>query len=418
MTATLTDYRGKTVTDSQVKQDFMTAMNYGLSLYGGNATGGKSPTATELSASSSEWVLYSIGHKFTLKGSFDYASAAKIKASKLTSITIETGYGSSFTPAYTATGFEVTISKLMISGFVYSANDLVTKFDSAFGSTADVRLSSEVGSTDSTGSDSTANAGLILATPTALSYTDTSADDTFSKSEGTLAASGGAKLTYALEGEKSGSKTGTYGTFKLDSKTGMYSYTPDDKAVEALSDSAAESFILTVSDGTNSATATLTINLAGAVDVRTGTANNDRLTGTEGKDSLSGGAGGDAITGGAGDDTINGGAGKDVLTGSSGNDTFVFDSLFATDADSIKDFTAGDRLAFDVAIFAQLNGANTTNFFAGTKADGSDDYLIFDKKSGKLYYDVDGSGSTAQILIATVKGSGAQNLGFDAFDFV
>lgn len=41
-------------------------------------------------------------------------------------------------------------------------------------------------------------------------------------------------------------------------------------------------------------------------------------------------------------------------------------------------------------------------FVVGDKAKDSDDYLIYNKKTGKLSYDVDGSGSKAAVEIATL----------------
>ena len=40
---------------------------------------------------------------------------------------------------------------------------------------------------------------------------------------------------------------------------------------------------------------------------------------------------------------------------------------------------------------------------AGAVAQDGNDYLIFDTKGGKLYYDADGSGAGAAIQIATLK---------------
>ena len=49
----------------------------------------------------------------------------------------------------------------------------------------------------------------------------------------------------------------------------------------------------------------------------------------------------------------------------------------------------------------------------GTKADDRDDYLIYNKKTGVLYYDADGSGSAKQVEIAKL----SKNLKMNEKDF-
>src|SRR5215217_1015857 len=112
------------------------------------------------------------------------------------------------------------------------------------------------------------------------------------------------------------------------------------------------------SDG-NIHTANLTINVSDAVDIRNGTATNDRLLDSagadlfkdlSGNDTLYGLAGDDMLNGGAGNDTLNGGAGKDFLSGGDGADTFVFDTSFKKGHfDHINDFKSGqDKIQFDL----------------------------------------------------------------------
>jgi len=80
-----------------------------------------------------------------------------------------------------------------------------------------------------------------------------------------------------------------------------------------------------------------------------GDAGNDTITGAAGKDVLDGGAGNDSIKGGADADTISGGDGDDYIEGEAGVDVITTGAgadkvvLVAsnTDADWIKDFTAG-----------------------------------------------------------------------------
>ncbi|KAI5914696.1 calcium-binding protein [Thauera sp. 2A1] len=142
---------------------------------------------------------------------------------------------------------------------------------------------------------------------------------------------------------------------------------------------------------------------------------NDFICGTVGADRLAGGAGNDWVFGGAGNDVLAGGAGKDHLVGAAGSDTFVFDNLATGGADTIMDFEAGDRIAFDTTVFTSLaGGIGPDNFVRGKVAMDANDYLIFDPAGGKLYYDADGNGAGAAVQIVAVKGATA-DLGYADF---
>ena len=119
--------------------------------------------------------------------------------------------------------------------------------------------------------------------------------------------------------------------------------------------------------------------LAGTAAINgTGNALANTLTGNSGDNVLSGMAGNDTINGGAGNDTIIGGLGMDIMTGGLGNDSFVFASINDTGrttatADTIVDFTAGDRIdlsAIDALVSASGYGAsgNQAFHFIGTNA--------------------------------------------------
>jgi cysteinyl-tRNA synthetase len=139
-------------------------------------------------------------------------------------------------------------------------------------------------------------------------------------------------------------------------------------------------------------------------DVAAGGKGNDVIHGNIGNDALHGGAGKDSLFGDAGNDFPHGGAGRDTLSGGAGADTFVFASFSASDNDTITDFQRGDKIRFDDSVFKTLKAGNLTAaaFYAGTKAHDKDDRVIYDKKSGNLYYDDDGNGAHAQHLIATL----------------
>jgi Ca2+-binding RTX toxin-like protein len=118
-----------------------------------------------------------------------------------------------------------------------------------------------------------------------------------------------------------------------------------------------------------------------------------------------------AITGNAGANMLDGGLGRDVLTGLGGTDSFVFDTtLGANNVDTIADYAKGERILLDDAIFTragavgQLTGAA---FYAGTAAHDADDRIIYDAKTGAVFYDADGTGATAAVQFATVTGQPA-----------
>jgi Ca2+-binding RTX toxin-like protein len=114
-----------------------------------------------------------------------------------------------------------------------------------------------------------------------------------------------------------------------------------------------------------------------------------------------------AITGNAGDNTIAGGLGIDFLTGGAGGDSFVFDvKAGKKNADTILDFSVGDKIVLDTDVFGKLrdDGVLKAKFFAFGKADDGNDYVTYKEGSGKLLYDQDGDGGKGAKLIAILKG--------------
>jgi VCBS repeat-containing protein len=125
---------------------------------------------------------------------------------------------------------------------------------------------------------------------TGMTFTDTSADDTFLAQSGTLSGAdrdAGETLTYHATGEVSNNSqdgfdhavAGTYGTLYFNASTGAYEYIPNDGAVEGLKTTASETFSFSVSDGSLSSTAqTLTVTLNGVndtPDIAVGSVSND-----------------------------------------------------------------------------------------------------------------------------------------------
>jgi Ca2+-binding RTX toxin-like protein len=116
------------------------------------------------------------------------------------------------------------------------------------------------------------------------------------------------------------------------------------------------------------------------------------------------GIGNNTIHGLDGNDTIDGGAGDDNLFGEVGNDTFILNKS-NNGIDIINDFEVGSDLLqlskTDFAGIMDVNGVLAAGVFTtGTSATSIDQRLIYDNTSGDLFFDVDGSGSTAQVQIA------------------
>jgi cysteinyl-tRNA synthetase len=145
----------------------------------------------------------------------------------------------------------------------------------------------------------------------------------------------------------------------------------------------------------------------------------DRHHGVDGKtasddgDRINGMRGNDLIKGLRGDDTLIGGSGNDTLTGGEGRDIFVFKTkLGAGNVDRITDFEGvfeSDRIRLDNDVMVglgtrtgELKASQYHRTFDGSgQAHDRSDRIIYDERSHKLYYDEDGTGSKAAVLIAT-----------------
>jgi len=137
-----------------------------------------------------------------------------------------------------------------------------------------------------------------------------------------------------------------------------------------------------------------------------GTFLDDSFTGNGFANDLYGDAGSDTLSGGGGNDTLNGGAGADTLTGGTGADVFVFDSWDGGNpfGDRITDFRSGtDTLAFAFADFVGMDG--TLRFRNGTSAGGTgESWFFFNTATDRLFWDRDGAGGAAAVLVATLVG--------------
>ncbi|ANY78424.1 hypothetical protein BB934_09445 [Microvirga ossetica] len=150
------------------------------------------------------------------------------------------------------------------------------------------------------------------------------------------------------------------------------------------------------------------------VTVAVGDINPERTAGTAAGDRIAGGAAKDSLSGGLGNDTIFGGLGNDVLTGNGGRDFFVFNTKpnKSSNVDRVSDFSAkDDTIWLDNAVFTKIGETGTEArpaklkadmFWTGKAAHDSSDRIIYDKATGALYYDADGTGRSAQVKIATL----------------
>ena len=148
------------------------------------------------------------------------------------------------------------------------------------------------------------------------------------------------------------------------------------------------------------------------------------LTGNELDNVMTGNTGKNTLRAGAGNDVIDGGYGNDRLYGSTGKDAFVFTTKLGTpttdrtvNLDTISDFLVkDDTLQLDNAVFKKIGKAGKLSkayFTIGEQARDKNDYLIYNKKTGILSYDADGSGSGKAVEFAKL----AKNLKLTSADF-
>ncbi len=156
------------------------------------------------------------------------------------------------------------------------------------------------------------------------------------------------------------------------------------------------------------------------------------MFGAEDDDTIYGGNGVDVLNGGTGSDILYGGSGKDTLIGGSGADYFAFDKVpTRKEVDLISDFNRrqGDEIALSLKGFKGLGlrlsepaweipSRNTapfdrqyvlkeTSFVLGKAAIDADDRIVYDRSTGHLWFDKDGSGPAAAMEIARLKAGAA-----------
>ena len=132
-------------------------------------------------------------------------------------------------------------------------------------------------------------------------------------------------------------------------------------------------------------------------------------------DQLTGSSGADNLTARGGNDVLNGAGGNDTLWGEGGADDFLFSAVGAANADNIRDFASGtDDIVLDATVMTALGAegefsAGDDRFHAAAGATGgadAEDRIIYNTTTRQLWYDADGNGTGAALLIATLQ-SGA-----------
>ncbi|WP_082145518.1 M10 family metallopeptidase [Microvirga massiliensis] len=131
----------------------------------------------------------------------------------------------------------------------------------------------------------------------------------------------------------------------------------------------------------------------------------ENAVGGSGPDQITGNDAANKLEGRAGSDVLDGLLGSDVLIGGAGVDTFVFSTAPSpTNVDQITDFVvADDTIQLSKAIFTALTTTGilaAEAFYTGSTAHDASDRILYDRNTGSLVYDQDGTGSAAALKFA------------------
>ncbi|MDR4308723.1 hypothetical protein IHQ68_19050 [Chelatococcus sambhunathii] len=126
----------------------------------------------------------------------------------------------------------------------------------------------------------------------------------------------------------------------------------------------------------------------------------ENIVGSDQDDHLAGDKSGNRIEGGDGDDVLCGRGGADTLIGGDGDDVFHFRSAKGVYVDHVDDFVAGEDKISLGASFGLEKGDLKDAFVLGDAAHDASDRLVYDRKSGELFFDADGKGGEDAVKIA------------------
>jgi Ca2+-binding RTX toxin-like protein len=131
--------------------------------------------------------------------------------------------------------------------------------------------------------------------------------------------------------------------------------------------------------------------------------------GGSGNDVLLGNTVANILNGHAGNDSLRGGYGNDRMLGGPGDDNFRFHTLpnSTTNHDTLPDYVpADDRIELENAFFTKVGTAGhtlaTAFFRAAAHALDGNDYIVYNRATGNLYYDANGSAAGQEVLFATL----------------
>ncbi|WP_052954603.1 right-handed parallel beta-helix repeat-containing protein [Microvirga vignae] len=132
------------------------------------------------------------------------------------------------------------------------------------------------------------------------------------------------------------------------------------------------------------------------------------LVGNNLNNTLVGNTANNTIKGSSGHDRLYGGAGNDLLYGGVGNDIFVFNTApnSSLNKDKIMDFDARyDTIRLENAIFKSLKYTGTlssSHFAIGSGAKDSNDFIGYNKSTGDVWYDYNGSAAGGRTVFANI----------------
>jgi Ca2+-binding RTX toxin-like protein len=241
---------------------------------------------------------------------------------------------------------------------------------------------------------------LTLGGSSAVNGTGNSLSNKIAGNAKTNVLSGGSGNDTLSGGDGNDRLDGGAGNDRLDGGSGADTLTGGAGNDSHVVTSSADRVVELAGGGTDSVSSTISWTLPAEVEKLT-------LTGTS---PLSGTGNGlhNTLVGNSGNNKLVGSTGNDTITGGTGLDVFRFSSALNASAnvDTLPDFKpADDTMELENNIFTKLTSTgvlSTSNFRAsgtGNAAD-SNDHVLYETDTGMLFYDNDGNGAGAKVLIA------------------